>query len=141
MVDGKQMTGSLLKGADSLELDGGQHQLLFKVAKTIKSNSGDQRLYTSAPLIVAFNSRNINAVSIELPPIANERDSQGFDEQKNYRMIDHHGEKLVTKNDTLNLSGLSVSTDLQQAMTEYNGQNHPASVPAFAQTRARQHAH
>lgn len=28
VVDGKKMTGSLLKGADSLELDGGQHQLL-----------------------------------------------------------------------------------------------------------------
>ena len=33
VVDGKKMTGALLKGADSLELDGGQHQLLFKVAK------------------------------------------------------------------------------------------------------------
>jgi hypothetical protein len=37
VVDGKKMTGSLLKGADSLELDGGQHQLLFKVTKNVRA--------------------------------------------------------------------------------------------------------
>ena len=33
VIDGKLMSGAILKGAESLELDGGQHQILFQVSK------------------------------------------------------------------------------------------------------------
>lgn len=56
VVDGKKMTGSLLKGADSLELDGGQHQLLFKVTKTVRSGQHTQA-YASLPLVATFNTQ------------------------------------------------------------------------------------
>lgn len=57
VVDGKKMTGSLLKGADSLELDGGQHQLLFKVTKNVRAGQHTQA-YASLPLVASFNTQD-----------------------------------------------------------------------------------
>lgn len=35
VLDGKKVSSSLLRGADSIELDNGPHQLVFRVEKTI----------------------------------------------------------------------------------------------------------
>jgi len=35
VIDGKKMSGAILKGADSLEVDAGQHQILFQVSKIL----------------------------------------------------------------------------------------------------------
>ncbi len=55
----RKMTGSLLKGADSLELDGGQHQLLFKVTKNVRAGQHTQA-YASLPLVASFNTQKIS---------------------------------------------------------------------------------
>lgn len=135
-VDGKKMTGSLLKGADSLELDGGQHQLLFKVTKPVRRNARHQVLYTSPPLIAVFNSQGVNSVSIELPRIENEHDSRHFDEALNYRIIDKNGKALALKRDVLPMHSLSAGVNLEQVIADYNAQDRPASVPALAHLRA-----
>jgi hypothetical protein len=136
VVDGKKITGSLLKGADSLELDGGQHQLLFKVTKSIRKNARTQVLYTSLPLIVVFNSQNVSSVSIELPRIENERESRHFDDALNYKIIDKNGKALAVKRDVLPMHTLSADTHLEKVIADYNAQARPASVPALAHLRA-----
>lgn len=132
-VDGKKMTGSLLKGADSLELDGGQHQLLFKVNKSIRSDQQEQVPYVSLPIIATFNTQNISTVAIELPHIENDRDAQRFDSTLNYQVIDAKGSNLPIRHDVLHSAKVSSSTDLEKVMSDYNRQDRPASVPAFAQ--------
>lgn len=136
VVDGKKMTGSLLKGADSLELDGGQHQLLFKVTKTVHKGQHNQMLYTSAPLIVVFNSQNVSVVNIALPRIENERDSQLFDQTMDYKIIDNNGRVLAVKNDILPIKVLAEDSDLEKIIADYNGQNRRASIPALVHLRA-----
>ncbi|CAI1702122.1 DUF2057 family protein [Serratia proteamaculans] len=136
VVDGKKMTGSLLKGADSLELDGGQHQLLFKVVKSVRSGQNDQTAYTSPPLIATFNTQNVSSVAIELPRIENVRDGQRFDKTLNYQVIDKNGNALVMKHDVLHPDSVTLSVDLEKVMTDYNSQKRPASVPAFTHARS-----
>ncbi len=136
VIDGKKMTGSLLKGADSLELDGGQHQLLFRVTKSVRKDPRTQVPYTSAPLIVVFNSQNVSMVTIALPRIENERDSQHFDAAMDYKIIDNNGKALVVKNDVLPVKALPDDSDLEKIIADYNGQNRKASVPALAHLRA-----
>lgn len=136
VVDGKKMTGALLKGADSLELDGGQHQLLFKVVKSVRSGQHEQTAYTSPPLIATFSTQNVSSVAIELPRIENVRDGQRFDKTLNYQVIDKNGNALAMKHDVLHADGATLSVDLEKVMADYNGQNRPASVPAFTQVRA-----
>lgn len=130
VVDGKKITGSLLKGADSLELDEGQHQLVFKVTKSFCKNSQTQVLYNSSPLIVVFNSQDVSLVRIELPPIENEQDSKHFDAMLNYKILDKNGKTLLVKSDVL-----PDDSNLEKAIADYNGQNRKASVPALAHLR------
>lgn len=136
VVDGKKMTGSLLKGADSLELDGGQHQLLFKVTKSVHKDSRTQVPYTSAPLIVVFNSQDVSLVTIALPRIENVRDSLHFDQAMDYKIVDKSGKALAIRNDVLPIKVLSEDSDLERIIADYNGQNHQASLPALAHLRA-----
>jgi hypothetical protein len=136
VVDGKKMTGSLLKGADSLELDGGQHQLLFKVVKSVRSGQNEQTVYTSPPLIATFNTQNVSSVAIELPHIENTRDGQRFDKTFNYQVIDKNGNALAMKHDVLRPDDITLNIDLEKLMADYNSQKHPASVPAFTHVRA-----
>lgn len=135
VVDGKKMTGSLLKGADSLELDGGQHQLLFKVTKTLHSGQHAQT-YASLPLIATFNTQKISQVAIEIPRIENDRDAQRFDKTLNYLVVDKGGNALPFKQDVLHPDSVTFNADLEKVMTDYNRQNRPASVPTFVQTNA-----
>lgn len=136
VVDGKQMTGSLLKGADSLELNDGQHQLLFKVTKSVRKEPRSQVLYTSSAQIVVFNSQNVRAVTIELPRIENEQDAQRFDKAPNYKILDNHGKPLAIKRDVLPLTAPHNENDLEKIVADYNAQNRQASVPALAHLRA-----
>lgn len=135
VVDGKKMTGSLLKGADSLELDGGQHQLLFKVTKTLHSGQHAQT-YVSLPLIATFNTQKISQVAIEIPRIENDSDAQRFDKTLNYLVVDKGGNALPFKQDVLHPDSVTFNADLEKVMTDYNRQNRPASVPTFVQTNA-----
>ena len=136
VVDGKKMTGSLLKGADSLELNEGQHQLLFKVTKSVRKEPRSQVLYTSPAQIVVFNSQNVSAVTIELPRIESEQDAQRFDKAPSYRILGSHGKPLATKHDVLPLNNAPNDKDLEKIVADYNAQNRRASVPALAHLRA-----
>ncbi len=54
VLDGKKVSSSLLRGADSIELDNGPHQLVFRVEKTIHLSNSEERLYISPPLVVSL---------------------------------------------------------------------------------------
>ncbi len=60
VLDGKKVSSSLLRGADSIELDNGPHQLVFRVEKTIHLSNSEERLYISPPLVVSFNTQLIS---------------------------------------------------------------------------------
>ena len=67
VLDGKKISSSLLRGAESIELDNGPHQLVFRVEKTIGLANHEQRMYISPPLIVSFNTQRVSQVNITLP--------------------------------------------------------------------------
>ena len=79
VLDGKKVSSSLLRGADSIELDNGPHQLVFRVEKTIHLSNSEERLYISPPLVVSFNTQLINQVNFRLPRLENEREANHFD--------------------------------------------------------------
>ncbi len=64
----------LPRGADSIEMDNGPHQLVFRVEKTIHLSNSEERLYISPPLVVSFNTQLINQVNFRLPRLENERE-------------------------------------------------------------------
>ncbi|MFU2316836.1 YccT family protein [Rahnella sp. PCH160] len=133
VIDGKQMSGAILKGADSLELDGGQHQILFQVSKNLHPAAAQNALiYHSPALIVTFNAKGSRAVSFVLPQLSNEKDTAQFSQQMNYQLVDDQGNTLATQRDVLNLFNPGNTAGAEKLMMTYNLSGGRAAVPSFA---------
>ncbi len=124
VLDGRKISGSLLKGADSLELERGQHQFLFRVEKP----GSDATHFQSVPMIVTFNA-NASSVAIRLPSLDNRRERNAFDKALNFQLIDERGNEIASVRDRLPKES---DSDLEKAMVNYNRNAQAASVPRFA---------
>ncbi|MEH2920883.1 DUF2057 family protein [Samsonia erythrinae] len=133
MVDGQKMAGSLLKGADSLELSNGQHQILFKVVKTVDAQTGLPATYFPQTFIAAFNTENVLAVSFKLPPLQTFQDRKNFTVQPQYQLLDEKNRAIPVLSDALAIAE-SELPDIERKMSEYNASAKGASVASFAAT-------
>jgi uncharacterized protein YccT (UPF0319 family) len=124
VLDGRKISGSLLKGAGSLELERGQHQFLFRVEKT----GAGATHFQSVPMIVTF-SANTHSVAIRLPALNNRRERKVFDKTLNFQLIDERGSEITSLRDHLPQAS---DNDFEKAMVNYNRDTHAASVPRFA---------
>ncbi|MXP51612.1 DUF2057 domain-containing protein [Pantoea sp. Seng] len=124
VLDGRKISGSLLKGADSLELERGQHQFLFRVEKPC----ADATHFQSVPMIVTFNA-SATSVAIRLPVLANRRERSTFDKALNFQLVDERGNEITSVRDRLPQGS---DSDLEKAMLNYNRTAQAASVPRFA---------
>ena len=132
VLDGRKISGSLLKGADGLELDNGEHQLLFRVEKALDASHGNaKRSYISAPLIVTFVAK-AKSISIRLPELESLHARRQFDKNSTYTLVDEKGQPVVSRRDRLPLLD-GHQTDLEKALIAYNRNGQIASVPRFAQ--------
>lgn len=128
VLDGRKISGSLLKGADSLELERGEHQFLFRVEKTRENQKQLTTDYRSAPLIVTFTAE-AKSISIRLPSLENRRQRQYFEREFMFQVVDGEGQEIRSKRDRL----YSVPQgDYERAMDRYNRTGKVASVPRFA---------
>jgi len=130
VVDGKEMSGPILKGADSLELDGGIHQVLFQVNKYISTGANQGQRLSSQPMIVSFNAKSLKTVTISLPDLNNDYDNMQFNTKMNFRLLDENGHVVNDQRDRLKVS--IVNTDIEQVMRNYNLSAQSASIAAFA---------
>ncbi|PRD14677.1 DUF2057 family protein [Pantoea coffeiphila] len=129
VLDGHKISGSLLKGADGLELERGEHQLLFRVEKSFHIPAHSPVTWISAPQIVTFTARS-RSVLIQLPPLASVREVRMFDRKPQFTLVDEKGGEIANKRDFLTVT---TSGDFEQAMIHYNLNGENASVPRFAQ--------
>ena len=86
VLDGRKISGSLLKGADSLELERGQHQFLFRVEKP----GADASHFQSVPMIVTF-SADVHSVAIRLPALSNRRERVAGHAGLRAELVEHVG--------------------------------------------------
>ena len=114
VLDGKKVSSSLLRGADSIELDNGPHQLVFRVEKTIHLSNSEERLYISPPLVVSFNTQLINQVNFRLP------------------RLDGDATPIPVKLDILAITSTAKTIDYEVEVERYNKSAKRASLPQFA---------
>ncbi|MCZ4058784.1 DUF2057 family protein [Pantoea sp. LMR881] len=132
VLDGRKISGSLLKGADSLELDRGQHQFLFRVEQLRDDRKDTSLRYQSVPMIVTFHAE-AKTIAIRLPALVNKHDRHRFDRTLNFQLVDEHGKEISSIRDRLPANS---DSDVENAMLIYNRDDKIASVPQFAQTTA-----
>jgi uncharacterized protein YccT (UPF0319 family) len=121
-----------LRGADSIELDNGPHQLVFRVEKSIGLANHEQRMYISPPLIVSFNTRQISQVNITLPRLETEKESAAFDASPRIELLDGDAMPIPVKLDILALTTSPKGPDYEAATQTYNKAGKRASLPQFA---------
>ncbi|MBL0910242.1 DUF2057 family protein [Pectobacterium carotovorum] len=131
MVDGQKMSGSLLKGADSLELGSGQHQILFKVVDTVDAQTGAPATYFPSTFIVTFNTEKVASVSFKLPPLQTLQDRKNFTTQPEYQLLDEKNRAIPVRTDAIAIAD-SELLDIERKMSEYNAAANGASVAGFA---------
>ena len=132
VLDGKKVSSSLLRGADSLELDNGPHQMVFRVEKNIRTTTREQRLYISPPLIVSFDTKEVNQVNFNLPRIENDKESDEFDQTPHLQLLDGNAAVIPLKMDILPVKTTPQGIDYEQDTQFYNKAAKTASVKGFA---------
>lgn len=132
VLDGKKVSSSLLRGADSIELDNGQHQVVFRVEKTIRVANHEQRMYISPPLIVSFNTQRISQVNFNLPRLETEKEAQAFESTPRLELLDGDAMPIPVKLDILALSKTPKGIDYEADTEIYNKAGKRASLPQFA---------
>ncbi|MCX8957432.1 YccT family protein [Erwinia psidii] len=129
VLDGRKISGSLLKGADGLELERGQHQLLFRIEKNLKAGAHSASRWVSSPLIVTFNAQ-VQSITITLPVLTTLQQGMTFNQRPEFHLYDEHSKLMESQQDRL----VTVSDEnFEQAMVAYNMEGKIASVPRFAQ--------
>ncbi|CAX59079.1 DUF2057 family protein [Erwinia billingiae] len=129
VLDGRKISGSLLKGAEGLELEQGQHQVLFRVEKSLKKDAQMATPWVSTPLIVTFTSQ-AKSVTITLPPLTTTAQGKMFDKHPTFQLLNEHGAVVESQQDHLLVKA---DNNYEQAMVVYNLKGNVASVPRFAQ--------
>lgn len=132
VLDGKKVSSSLLRGADSIELDNGQHQVVFRVEKTIRVANHEQRMYISPPLIVSFNTQRISQVNFNLPRLETEKEAQVFESGPRLELLDGDAMPIPVKLDILALTKTPKGIDYEADTEVYNKAGKRASLPQFA---------
>ncbi|MEW5287810.1 DUF2057 family protein [Erwinia papayae] len=130
VLDGRKISGSLLKGADGLELERGQHQVLFRMEKNLKNSSQTLIPWISNPLIVTFNAQ-VRSISITLPALTTVQQGMAFNTHPEFHLYDEHHQLIESQQDHLMTAK---DENFEQAMVAYNMQGNVASVPRFAQS-------
>ncbi|HAV1454602.1 TPA: DUF2057 family protein [Enterobacter hormaechei subsp. steigerwaltii] len=132
VLDGKKVSSSLLRGADSIELDNGPHQVVFRVEKTIRLADNEQQVYISPPLVASFNTQLISQVNFRLPRLETEKESLAFDASPRIELVDGDSMPILVKLDILALTKRPKGTDYEADTETYNRASRRASLPQFA---------
>jgi Uncharacterized protein conserved in bacteria len=132
VLDGKKVSSSLLRGADSIELDNGPHQVVFRVEKTIRVANHEQRMYISPPLIVSFNTQRISQVNFSLPRLETEKEAQAFESAPRMELLDGDAMSIPVKLDILAITTTPNGVNYEADTEIYNKAGKRASLPQFA---------
>ncbi|MFV4847967.1 YccT family protein [Edwardsiella tarda] len=127
-LDGQPLPTALFKSANSLELDSGTHQVLFRVAKPFIPNG---QAHYSAPLLALFDTRDATSVTIKLPRLGNDRDIQLLEQTQSFELLNHRGIPLEFRADVLE-SGAADAEGYRQLLRRYNHSNANAALPTLA---------
>ncbi len=117
VLDGNKLPGSLLKGAESIELEQGQHQILFTLVSAPHS-----------PVFILTFTAESHIVSMVLPPASTLSERSAL-KNLQLRLVDENGLDIAAIQD--HLPGLQ-DEDYVRAVISYNRQNRKASVAKFS---------
>lgn len=132
VLDGKKVSSSLLRGAESIELENGVHQVVFRVEKNVDAGSHDSRLFISVPLIATFDTQRVSQVNFNFPIIDTQKAADLFNATPHLALLDGNATPIPVKLDILEISTNPKSIDYEREVEQYNKAGKYASLSRFA---------
>ncbi|MCS2172427.1 DUF2057 family protein [Scandinavium sp. TWS1a] len=132
VLDGKKVSSLLLRGAESLEVDNGPHQVVFRVEKMIILPDQNRQLYVSPPLIANFNSQLVGQINFSLPRLETLEDTETFTSTPHVSLLDGNAMPIPVKLDILAITQTGTNIDYEKATEAYNIANKQASSTQFS---------
>lgn len=136
VLDGKKVSSLLLRGAESIELDNGPHQVVFRVEKMVALPDQNRQLYVSPPLIANFNSQLIGQVNFSLPRLETIDEAQAFTAVPHVSLLDGNAIPIPVKLDILATTQPGEDIDYEKATEAYNLARKQASDAQFSLPQA-----
>ncbi|MBV8045142.1 DUF2057 family protein [Pluralibacter sp.] len=130
LLDGKEVSSLLLRGAESIELDNGPHQLVFRVERMVRLPDDNRQLYVSPALIANFDSRQIDQVNFSLPELETLHDAQTFTLTPSIKLLDGNATLIPAKLSILTTTQAGDNIDYEKATRLYNQTNQSAATSA-----------
>lgn len=125
------MSSSLLRGAESIELENGPHQLVFRVEKTIRLPGNEERLYISPPLVISFDTQLISQVNFS-SAAGKRAQASHFNAAPRLALFDGDAMPIPVKLDILAITSTAKVVDYEIETERYNKSAKRASLPQFA---------
>ncbi|HEX4501132.1 MAG TPA: DUF2057 family protein [Scandinavium sp.] len=132
VLDGKKVSSLLLRGAESLEVDNGPHQVVFRVEKMIILPDQNRQLYVSPPLIANFNSQLVGQLNFDLPRLETLEETQAFTSTPHVSLLDGNAMPIPVKLNILAITQVGSNIDYEKATEAYNLANKEASGTQFS---------
>jgi uncharacterized protein YccT (UPF0319 family) len=136
VLDGKKVSSSLLRGAESIELENGLHQIVFRIEKTVSTVSHEPQLFVSVPLIATFDTQRIGQVNFSLPFLETKKQADQFNATPHIALLDENASSIPVKLDILEIMTRPQGMDYESDTERYNKAGKYASLPKFATTTA-----
>lgn len=128
VLDGKKVSSSLLKGADSIEIDNGPHQLVLKAEKKGRTSPRSLLQGRSSSLVIDFDSKALDQINIVLSP-----EEVGHPVTfPQIKLLDGHGRPVPVRTDILETNPDPTATDYEEETRRYNTSGKKASMLKFA---------
>ncbi|WP_437889410.1 curli synthesis inhibitor [Phytobacter sp. V91] len=132
VLDGKKVSSSLLRGAESIELENGLHQIVFRVETAINSPTNGSHLFTSVPLIATFNTQYVAQVNFSLPSLSSPKEADRFNATPHIALLDGNATPVPVKLDILEIIARPGGIDYEADTERYNNAGKYASLPKFS---------
>lgn len=127
VLDGKKVSSSLLRGAESLEVDNGPHQVVFRVEKMILLPDQQRQLYISPPLVASFNSQFVGQINFSLPRLETLEESRNFTHNPRVSLLDGNAVSIPVQVDILAITQPGTDIDYEKATEAWNQSHHTAA--------------
>ena len=132
VVDGEDAKSMDIDAKSGITMNDGRHQLVFQIRTLVRDNN-DNRLFTSSPYIMTFDTQGGETYTIQGPELRNNRDVSQLERApaERFSLTTGKGENVSFEFRPYHKSGLLLG-NIVDDIHKFNLTDEPAAVEAFA---------
>ncbi|MCW8348821.1 DUF2057 domain-containing protein [Vibrio sp. ZSDZ65] len=119
---------------DSVTLNNGVNQLVFRITKVVSDGGNKGTKYTSVPLVATFDAADVE-LNIDVPKLRTLAQGSTFNDKPTFSVLQDGKEVNSLKKGKIN-AGLKFYSDTVAEVERFNKSNEPASLRNFGTVAA-----